>query len=214
MAKFEKVELEKDKLIAKLDETNKLNENLNFQFSSHVDKIKSLEEQLVEFKIEVEKLTSVKLVVEPNSKEKDFYISPFKRNNEELKANIARIDKSKQSDVNAEISKLMSKTPSRLNKNSKFVPTCHLCHIVGHIRPNCPKIRSQSTSKVRPSSRKPSSFKTTHVCHHCGALGHTHPTCFKLFPHKQMSNRSYPLSKDSVPILGELLKVLSFLTQF
>ena len=64
MAKFEKVKLEKDKLIAKLDETNKLNENLNFQFSSHVDKIKSLEEQLVESKTKVEKLTSAKLVVD------------------------------------------------------------------------------------------------------------------------------------------------------
>ena len=101
-----------------------------------------------------------------------------------MKANITRIDKSKQSDVNLEVSKLMSKTPPRLNKNSKFVPTCHLCHIVGHIRPNCSKMRSQSTSKVRPSSRKPSSFKTTHVCHHCGALGHTRPNCFKLFPYK------------------------------
>ena len=58
-----------------------------------MDKIKSLEEQLVEFKTEVEILTNVKLVVEPNSKEKDFYIPPFKRNNEELKVNIARIDK-------------------------------------------------------------------------------------------------------------------------
>ena len=33
-----------------------------------------MEEQLVEFKIEVEKLTSAKLVVEPNPKEKDFFI--------------------------------------------------------------------------------------------------------------------------------------------
>ena len=113
--------------------------------------------------------------------------------------------------VNVEISKPMSKTPSRLNKNSEFVPTCRHCHIVGHIRPNCPKL---STSKVRPSFRKLSSSKTTHVCHHCGALGHTCPNCFKLFPHKRVSNRSHPLSKGSIPILGELLKVLSFLTQF
>ena len=55
-----------------------------------MDKIKSLEEQLVEFKTEVEKLTGAKLDVKPNSKENDFYIPPFKRNNEELKANIAR----------------------------------------------------------------------------------------------------------------------------
>ena len=97
-----------------------------------------------------------------------------------MKANIARIDKAKQSDVNTEVSKPMSKTP-RLNKNSEFVPTCHHCQIVGHIRPNFPKL---STSKVRPPSWKSSSSKTTHVCHHCGASGHTRPNCFKLFPHK------------------------------
>ena len=109
------------------------------------------------------------------------YIPPFKRNNEELNANIDRIDKGKHFDVNAEVFKPMSKNPPRLNKNFEFVPTCHHCHIVGHIRPNCPKLL---TSKVRPPSRKPSSFKTTHVCHHCGGSSHTHPNCFKLFPHK------------------------------
>ena len=112
-AKFKKVKLEKDDLIAKLDEANNLNENFKNQISSQVDKIKSLEEQLVEFKTEIEKLTSAKLLVEPNSKEKYFYIPPFKRNNEELKANIARIDKSKNSDVNTEVSKPMSKTPPK-----------------------------------------------------------------------------------------------------
>ena len=102
-----------------------------------------------------------------------------------MKANIARIDKGKQSDVNAEVSKSISKTLLRLNEKSEFVPICHHCHIVSHIRPNCPKLRSLSTSKVRPPSRKPSSSKTAH-----------------------------PLSKGSVPILGELLKALNILTQF
>ena len=186
-AKFKKVELEKDELIAKLNEANNLNENLKNQFSSQVDKIKSLEEQLVESKTEVETLTSVKLVVEPNSKEKGFYIPPFERNNEELNANIARIDKGKKYDVNVEVSKIMSKTPPRLNKESEFFFTCHRCHIFYHIMPKCPKLRSLSTSRVRPPSRKPSSSKTTHVCHHCGASGHSHLNCFKLFPHKRVS---------------------------
>ena len=53
-AKFKKVKLEKDDLIAKLDEANNLNENFKNQISSQVDKIKSLEEQLVEFKTEIE----------------------------------------------------------------------------------------------------------------------------------------------------------------
>ena len=90
-----------------------------------------------------------------------------------MNVNIAMIDQEKQSDVNAEVSKPMSKTPPRKNENSKFVPTCHHCHIVSRIRPNCPKLRSLSTSKDWPPSRKPSSSKTTHVCHHCGASGHT-----------------------------------------
>ena len=77
-AKFKKVKLEKDDLIAKLDEANNLNENFKNKISSQVNKIKSLVEQLVESKTKIEKLTSAKLVVEPNSKEKDFYIPPFK----------------------------------------------------------------------------------------------------------------------------------------
>ena len=117
-------------------------------------------------------------------KKKYFYIPPLKRNNEELKDNFDRIDKGKNSDDNTEVSKPISKTPPRLKEKFEFVPTCHHCHIVGHIRPNCPKLRFLSTSKVRSPSRKPSSSKTTHVCHHCGASSHTHPNCFKLFPHK------------------------------
>ena len=66
-AKFKKVKLEKDDLIENLDEANNLNQNLKNKFSSQVDKIESLEEQLVESKTEVDKLTSAKLVVEPNS---------------------------------------------------------------------------------------------------------------------------------------------------
>ena len=74
-AKFKKVKLEKDDWIAKLDEANNLNENFKNQISSQEDKIKSLKEQLVESKTEVEKLSSAKLVVEPNSKENDFFYS-------------------------------------------------------------------------------------------------------------------------------------------
>ena len=54
--KFKKVKLEKDDLIVKLDEANNLNENFKNQISSQVDKIKSLEKQLVEFKTKVGKI--------------------------------------------------------------------------------------------------------------------------------------------------------------
>ena len=64
-------------MIVKLDEANKLNETLKNQISSQVNKIKSLEEQLIEFKVKVEKLISAKLVVEPNSKDIYIYIYIF-----------------------------------------------------------------------------------------------------------------------------------------
>ena len=61
------------------------------------------------------------LLLSLTQKKKIFYIPPFKRNNEELKANIARIVKSKNSGVNAKVFKLMSKTLPKKNKNSDFV---------------------------------------------------------------------------------------------
>ena len=73
---------------------------------------------------------------------------------------------------------------------------------------------SNSKSFVRPYSRKSSSSKTAHVCHHCGVSGHIHPNCFMLYPHKQVSKRFQVPSQGSTPLFGELLKVLSFLTQF
>ena len=58
------------------------------------------------------------------------------------------------------------------------------------------------------------SFVRPHVCHHCGVSGHIHPNCFKLYPHKQLSKRSQVSAMGPTPLFGELLKALSFLTQF
>ena len=58
------------------------------------------------------------------------------------------------------------------------------------------------------------SFVRSYVCHHCGITGHIRPNCFKLYPQKQVSKRSQVSSQGPTPFFGELLKVLSFLTQF
>ena len=58
------------------------------------------------------------------------------------------------------------------------------------------------------------SFVRPHVCHHCGVSRHIRPNYFKLYPYKQLSKRLYVSSQGSTPFFGELLKVLSFLTQF
>ena len=58
------------------------------------------------------------------------------------------------------------------------------------------------------------SFVRYHVYHHCGISGHICPNCFKLYLHKQLSKRSQTSSQGPTPLFGELLKALSFLTQF
>ena len=58
------------------------------------------------------------------------------------------------------------------------------------------------------------SFVRPHVCHHCGVSRHICPNCFKLYPHKQLSKRSQVSSQGPTLYFGELLKALSFLTQF
>ena len=58
------------------------------------------------------------------------------------------------------------------------------------------------------------SFVRPHVCHHCGVPRHIRPNCFKLYPQKQVSKQSQVSSQGPTPLFGELLKALSFFTQF
>ena len=80
--------LEKEELVVRLDESNKKNEFLRNQISSQDEKMKSLEQELVESKTKIENLTSIKPVVDNRSvfvslksKTEKVYIPPFKRNN-------------------------------------------------------------------------------------------------------------------------------------
>ena len=80
--------LEKDELVVRLDESNKKNEFLRNQISSQNEKMKSLEQELVESKAKIENLTCTKFAVDNRSvsvslkpKTEKFYIHLFKRNN-------------------------------------------------------------------------------------------------------------------------------------
>ena len=54
---------------------------------------------------------------------------------------------------------------------SKFVPTCHHCGVIGHIRSQCPMLKKEQNHGARSLPKKPSGPKPI-VCHHCGAFGH------------------------------------------
>ena len=77
--------LEKKELIVRLDESNRKNEFLRNQIFSQDEKIKSLEQELVESKAKIENLTSTKPAIDNRSvfvslkpKTKKFYIPHFK----------------------------------------------------------------------------------------------------------------------------------------
>ena len=205
----------------RLDESNKKNEFLRNQISSQDEKMKNLEQELVESKAKTENLTSTNPTVNNKSvsvslkpKTKKAYIPHFKRNNKE-KAYFVRLDKGKSSDVDAEISKPKSKPIVREHNKSVFVPTCHLCDVVGHIRPNCFLLRQEPKLVTGNPTRNIDVPKFVPVCHFCGVCGRIHPNCHKLkFKHFVFQSR---ICDDISPAISPyklfhiLLKNLSLL---
>ena len=178
--------LEKEELVVRLNESNKKNEFLRNQISSQDEKMKSLEQELVESKTKIKNLTSTKPTVGNRSvsvslkpKTEKVYIPPFKRNNKE-KACFARLDKGKSSNVDVEVSKPKSKPTVREHNKSVFMPTCHICGVVGHIRPNYSLLRQKPKSENRFAIRNTDVLKFVFVCHFCGVYGHIRPNCHKL----------------------------------
>ena len=168
-------------MVVRLDESNKKNEFLRNQISSQDEKMKSLEQELVESKAKVENLTCTKSAIDNRSvsvsfkpKTEKVYIPPFKRNNKE-NAYFARLDKGKSSDIDAEVSKLKSKPIVREHNKSVFVPTCYLCGVVGNIRPNCSLLRQEPKLVTGNLTRNTNVPKFVHVCHFCGVYGHNRP---------------------------------------
>ena len=60
------------------------------------------------------------------------------------------------------------------------MPTCHLCGVVGHIRPNCSLLRQKPKSVTRSIVRNINVPKFVHIYHFCGVIGHILPNCDKL----------------------------------
>ena len=112
-------------------------------------------------------------------KTKKVYVPPFKRNNKD-KAYFAMLDKGKSFDVDAEVSKPKSKPIVREYNKSVFVPTYHLCSVVGHIRPNCSLLRQEPKHVTGNPTRNTDVPKFVLICYFRGVRGHIRPNCHKL----------------------------------
>ena len=174
---------EKEEFVVRLDESNKNDEFLRNQISSQDEKMKNLEQELVKTKAKIENLTSTKPAIDNRSvsvslkpKTEKVCIPHFKMNNKEKKAYFARLEKGKSFDVDAKV----SKPTVRKHNKSVFVPTCHFCGVVGHIRPNCSLLRQKPKFETRFVVRNIDVPKFVHVCHFYGVSGHIRPNYHKL----------------------------------
>ena len=60
--------------------------------------------------------------------------------------------------------------------------------MIGHIRPQCPKLKSEQTHVARSLPKRPSGPKPI-VCHHCGTFGHLRPHCSKFQALKRIKRK-------------------------
>ena len=96
---------------------------------------------------------------------------------------------------------------------SKFIPTCHHCGVISHIRPQCSMLKREQNYVARSLPKKPSGPKHI-ISHHCGAFGHLRPHCFKFQTLKRIKRKeklellgSYFLqAKSNLIESGKLLK--------
>ena len=104
------------------------------------------------------------LFVSSTSIDNSVYILPHKRNQ--------KVDRK-----TLKPKPLFRSHPRDLN-GSKFVPTCHHCGVISHIRPQCSMLKREQNHVARSLPKKPCGPKHI-VCHHCGAFGHLRPHCCK-----------------------------------
>ena len=118
-------------------------------------------------------------------KDKSVYILPHKRNQKVERKTIK--------------SKPPFRSQTKVLDGSKFVQTCHHCSVIGHIRPQCRKLKREQNHMARSLPKKPSGLKYI-VCHHCGAFGYLKPHCSKFHTLKRIKR------KEKLELLGSCAK--------
>ena len=71
---------------------------------------------------------------------------------------------------------------------SKFVPTCHRYDMIDHIRPQCSMLKREQNHVARSLPKNSSRLKPI-VCHHYGAFGHLRPHCSKFQALKRIKRK-------------------------
>ena len=120
-------------------------------------------------------------------------------------------------------SKPLFRSQPKALDGSKFVPTCHHCGVIGHIRPQCHKLKKEQNHIARSLPKKPSGPKHI-VCHHCGDFGHLRPQCSKFHDFIRIkrkekielfgscAKKTKPVFSENSMLLKKMFNTLNYLT--
>ena len=113
-------------------------------------------------------------IMSSTSKDKSMYIPPHKRNQK----------------VERKAIKSMPpfRSQPKVLDGFKFIPTCHHYGVIGHIRPQCHKLKREQNHVARSLPKKPNGPQHI-VCHNCSAFGHLRPDCSKFQALKRIKRK-------------------------
>ena len=235
---FSKFIYEKDDLIAKLNESNKLVEKYKKLTEQSLEKLKEFE--CLNMDLNAKLVLSNKLVDDLKCENeslkmhvKYLIVEPIAKKEENICCNHVVVpnfvpimcstlkDKSVYIPSHKRNQKVERKTlkpkplfrshPKELSR-SKCVPNCHHCGMIGHIRPQCPKLKIEQTHVARSFPKKSSGPKHI-VCHYCGAFSHLRPHCskfqaLKIIKRKKKLELYGSWDIKAKPVLRENVKLL------
>ncbi|KAK1567700.1 hypothetical protein Q3G72_015394 [Acer saccharum] len=102
---------------------------------------------------------------------------------------------------------------------SKFIPVCHYCNVVGHIRPKCYEYARQcklgnvehdKNMKKLPNHSPKHEFKSRArhniskfipICHFCNVVGHIKPKCYKYIRQCELGNEMHASEMKRLPLV-------------
>ena len=220
-----KFHCEKDDLIAKLNESNKLVEKYKKLAEFSLEKLKEFEclnidldaklvlsNKLVdELKCENEslKMHANCLIAEHIAKNDEIiccnhvvvpdYVPIVCSTSKDKSVYIPPHKRNKKVERKAFKPKSLFRSHPKELSGSKFVPTCHHCSVIDYIRPQCHKLKREQTHVARSLPKRPSGPKHI-VCHHYGAFGYLKPYCSKFHALKKIKR------KEKLELLGNCAK--------
>jgi len=171
LRELHEVKQEREFLVIQLSESLALINSLKSENTMLIKTVESLENEWKESKNLLNKLSSDNLksmlcvqkdvsnkpsmIVDDldasNFEIKSLFVKPMKV--DEVKVNMACLDNCENSCLNNYVK---SKSKDHLGKQTqaKFVPTCHHCGIIGHIKPNCYLLKSQRPWNKQDAPKK------------------------------------------------------------